>query len=92
MGKLTEFDVILKDPNAVYITGANVEGYVTLDLSDVMKMRGKNSPISFVIRCIPFKRRQSWILYSSLLLYPTSRNQDIRKQYRLRAETVKRII
>lgn len=62
MGKLTEFDVVLKYPNAVYIAGANVEGHVILDLSDVMKMRGKKSAIScsFVVKqYVPFKRRPS---------------------------------
>lgn len=35
------FAITLNSPTAVYMAGQNVEGYVTVDLNDGMKTRGK---------------------------------------------------
>lgn len=42
MGKLNMFAIVLNCPQTVYYAGQNVDGYVTVDLNDAMKMRGKN--------------------------------------------------
>ncbi|XP_045216784.2 arrestin domain-containing protein 3-like isoform X3 [Mercenaria mercenaria] len=40
MGKLNMLAITLNSPTAVYYAGQNVEGFVTVDLNDSMKMRG----------------------------------------------------
>ena len=40
MGKLGIFSITLKSPNAIYFSGQNVSGHVTVDLNEPMKLRG----------------------------------------------------
>ena len=40
MGKLGTFSITLKSPNAIYFSGQNVTGNVTVDLNEPMKLRG----------------------------------------------------
>ena len=41
MGKLNIFEITLTNFNGVYFAGQNLEGHVTVELNDGMKMRGK---------------------------------------------------
>lgn len=40
MGKLNIFEITITNPNGVYFAGQNLEGHVTVELNDGMKMRG----------------------------------------------------
>ena len=40
MGKLNIFEITLTNFNGVYFAGQNLEGHVTVELNDQMKMRG----------------------------------------------------
>ena len=41
MGKLNYFVITLNNPQSVYYAGQMLEGSVTVELNDAMKMRGK---------------------------------------------------
>ena len=41
MGKLNIFEITLTNFNGVYFAGQNLEGHVTVELNDGMKMRGE---------------------------------------------------
>ncbi|KAL3865646.1 hypothetical protein ACJMK2_043012 [Sinanodonta woodiana] len=40
MGKLNIFEITLNNPQGVYFAGQSLQGHVTVELNDVMKMRG----------------------------------------------------
>lgn len=48
MGKLGSFSITLKSQKAVYFTGQNVTGHVTVDLLEPMKLRGTYFIIYFI--------------------------------------------
>ena len=41
MPKLLTFDIIFNNPDAIYMAGSTVSGYVLVELNDTMMMRGK---------------------------------------------------
>ena len=41
MPKLLTFDIVFNNPDAIYMAGSTVSGYVIVELNDAMMMRGK---------------------------------------------------
>lgn len=41
-GKVTEFKIILNNQPKVYICGQNIDGYISVRLTEVLKTRGES--------------------------------------------------
>ena len=46
MGKLNIFQITLANPNGVFYSGSMVQGHVTVELLEAMKMKGRVYVIS----------------------------------------------
>lgn len=42
MGKAFDFEINLNQPQAVYIAGSTIEGHVSVELNEDMKLRGES--------------------------------------------------